>query len=73
MPAPRGTGLTVEKKCAKILGFAGIKDAYSKTQGTTATKLNLFKACFNALRQLEQIKIQPEFIQEAGIVEGSLK
>lgn len=73
MPAPRGTGLTIEKKCGRILGLAGIKDVYSKTQGTTATKLNLFKACFQALKQLEKIKVQPTFIQESGIVEGSLK
>ncbi len=73
MPAPRGTGLSIEKKCAKMLAFAGIKDVYSKTQGTTATKINLFKACFAALSQLERIKVQPSFVQEAGIVEGSMK
>ncbi|MGM5483873.1 MAG: 30S ribosomal protein S5, partial [Nanobdellota archaeon] len=33
MPAPKGTGLVVEKECAKILELAGIKDVYSKSYG----------------------------------------
>lgn len=56
MPAPRGTGLVIENECKKILGFAGIKDVYSKTFGQTRTKINLVKACFNALKKLEKIK-----------------
>ena len=71
MSAPRGTGLSVEKKCGKIITLAGIKDIYSKSQGTTATKLNLFKACFEALKQLEKIKINPTVIENTGLIEGS--
>ncbi|MFA4887134.1 MAG: 30S ribosomal protein S5 [Candidatus Nanoarchaeia archaeon] len=71
MSAPRGTGLSVEKKCGKIITLAGIKDIYSKTQGTTATKLNLFKACFESLKQLEKIKINPTVIENTGLIEGS--
>lgn len=52
IPAPKGTSLVIEKECSKILAMAGIKDIYSKTTGHTATKLNLVKACFNALKQL---------------------
>src|SRR3989344_5338331 len=33
MPAPKGTGLRVEKECAKILRLAGIKDVWCKTKG----------------------------------------
>ncbi|MBI5391710.1 30S ribosomal protein S5 [Candidatus Woesearchaeota archaeon] len=72
MPAPRGTGLTVEKKCRRILALAGIQDAYSHTFGTTATKLNLFRACFAALQELTKVKVQPSFVGEAGVVEGSV-
>jgi len=56
MPAPKGTSLVIEKECAKILAYAGIKDIYSKTKGHTATKINLVKACFNALKKLSEIK-----------------
>ena len=51
IPAPKGTSLIIEKECSKILAMAGIKDIYSKTRGHTATKLNLVKACFNALKK----------------------
>src|SRR3989338_7738189 len=31
IPSPRGTGLKVEKECAKVLKLAGIKDVWSRT------------------------------------------
>ncbi len=71
MPAPQGTGLVVEKECARILEMAGIKDIYSKTSGHTGTKLNLLKACFDALKNLSKVKIQESHIKKLGIVEGS--
>lgn len=71
MPAPRGTGLKAERKCRTLLGLAGIKDVYTKTKGKTATKLNFFIAAFYALKQLSEIKMKPEFIVEAGVVEGA--
>jgi small subunit ribosomal protein S5 len=73
MPAPKGTGLAVEKECAKILKAAGIKDIWSKTQGQTKTKINLIYACFDALKKLTQIKLLPKYTEELGIVEGALK
>jgi len=57
LPAPKGTGLAMEKEAAKILALAGIKDIYSRTYGQTRTKLNHVKAVFEALRLLSQIKI----------------
>jgi len=56
IPAPRGTGLVIEGECKKILAFAGIKDIYSKTFGQTRTKINLAKACFEALKKLRSKK-----------------
>ncbi|MBI4447348.1 30S ribosomal protein S5 [Candidatus Woesearchaeota archaeon] len=70
MPAPKGTGLCVEKECSKILALAGIKDVYSKTMGQTNTKINLVYACFEALKNLGKVKIRPEFVKKAGIIEG---
>lgn len=55
LPAPKGTNLKIEKECQKLLRLAGIKDIYSKSFGTK-TKLNLVKACFNALKNLSKIK-----------------
>lgn len=71
IPAPRGTGLCVEEECQKILKLAGIKDIWSKTLGHTKTKMNLVNACFEALKNLMEMKI-PHKYQEF-IVEGSYK
>ncbi|MAG73523.1 30S ribosomal protein S5 [archaeon] len=73
MPAPRGTGLCIEKECAKILSLAGIRDVWSKTQGQTKVKLNMIKALIDALRNLSEMKIQPNDIAKLGIVEGRMK
>lgn len=70
MPAPKGTGLCVERECAKILKAAGIKDVWSKTAGQTKTKVNLIKACVDALQKLSEMKIQSSHIESLGIVEG---
>ena len=70
IPAPRGTGLCVEKECSKIISLAGIKDIYAKTYGKSGTKLNLVRACTNALTKLSQLKIHPEYIKACGIKEG---
>lgn len=72
MPAPKGTGLCVEKECAKILKIAGIKDVWSKTYGQTKTKINLIKACMEALRKLITMKVRPEMNDKLGIIEGKM-
>ena len=71
VPAPKGTGLKVEKECQKILKLAGIKDVWSRTEGQTRSKLNLLFACFQALQQLVDVKIVNA--EKLHIVEGSLK
>lgn len=71
MPAPKGTGLIVEKECQKVLKFAGIKDVWSRTEGQTRSKLNLLYACFGALQELMQFKISQKDAERLHIVEGS--
>ena len=71
-PAPKGTGLCVEKECAKILEAAGIKDVWSKTKGQTKTKVNLVQACMDALRNLSAMKVQERHVQALGVVEGAI-
>ncbi len=72
MPAPKGTGLCVEGECKKILRLAGIKDVHSKSKNSK-TKLNLIKACFNALKKLSQIKVNEDYMKKYGIIDGRIK
>jgi len=70
MPAPKGTGLCIEKECQKILALAGFKDVWSRTFGKT--RLNLIYACRNALLSLTKIKLRDSEVRALGIVEGQL-
>jgi len=72
IPAPKGTGLIVEKECQKILKLAGIKDVWSRTEGQTRSKLNLLYACFEALQKLMQFKISQRSAETLRIVEGGV-
>jgi small subunit ribosomal protein S5 len=56
LPAPKGVGLVASEEGRKILKIAGIKDAWVKTSGQTATRNNLAIAIFNALRNLNSGK-----------------
>jgi small subunit ribosomal protein S5 len=69
MPSPKGVGLCVEKECQKLLKLAGIEDVHSKTFGQTKTKINLIKACFEALKELSRIKITKEQAKRLGVVD----
>ena len=73
MPAPKGTGLVIEKECAKILEMAGIKNIWSMTKGQTKTKINLIKACEKALRELMKTKIVEKHNEVLSIVEGKIE
>ena len=73
IPAPKGTGLIVEKECQKILKLAGIKDVWSRTEGQTRSKLNLLYACFEALEKLMQFKLNQKDERTLSVVEGSPK
>ncbi len=71
MPAPKGTGLVVESELKKMLELAGIKDVWSKTFGQTKNKNNLIKAGFNALKNLQTIKLTPQTMEGRGIKDGN--
>jgi small subunit ribosomal protein S5 len=70
LPAPKGTGLCVEKECKKILELAGFKDLYSKTTGQTRTKINHVFACFDALTKLSGVRVSEAYRKKAGVKEG---
>jgi small subunit ribosomal protein S5 len=73
MPAPKGTGVSTEKEIKKIIELSGIKDIYSKSKGQTRTKINFIFACFNALKELTNIKAKNDLIKKLGIIEGKLE
>lgn len=73
LPAPKGTGLKVERECRKILTLAGIKDVWSKTYGQTGSKINLIYACIDALKKLLSTKMSLKNLESSGAVEGSIK
>ncbi len=72
LPAPNGTGLCIEPECAKMLKLAGIKDVWSRTRGQAKTKINLSKACFEALKNLATTKVRAEDVEKFNIVTGKI-
>jgi small subunit ribosomal protein S5 len=72
MPAPVGKGLIIEKECKKMLELAGIKDVWSRTKGMTKTKINLILACFKALKQLTEVKIDDKLYVKNNVIAGKV-
>jgi small subunit ribosomal protein S5 len=50
LPGPRGLGLVAGENIRSLLKLAGLKDAWTKTFGSTNTMSSTTKAIFNALR-----------------------
>ncbi len=71
IPAPKGTGLCVEKECQTVLRLAGISDIWSRSRGKTRVKYNLVQACIEALKQTVEMKTFSKDGERLGIVEGS--
>ncbi|HIH21257.1 MAG: small subunit ribosomal protein S5 [archaeon GW2011_AR21] len=61
LPAPKGTGLVCGDNVKDVLRFAGIKDIWCKTFGSTGTKLNFISAVIDALKNISKVKISGEF------------
>jgi small subunit ribosomal protein S5 len=51
LPAPRGLGLVAGGKIRRLLELAGLKDAWTKARGSTATMNSTSKAVLDCLRQ----------------------
>ncbi len=69
-PAPKGKGLVIEKECAKVLHLAGVENVYSKSLGSTRSKVNLIRACVDALKKLNAFKPRPQDAKNAYLLEG---
>ncbi len=71
-PAPKGKGLCMEQEAAKILRFAGIKDVWSKTDGSLRTATNLISAVVDALKKLNTTKIRPAHGERVALTSGKV-
>lgn len=49
LPAPRGLGIAAGDTAKKVMDMAGIRDVWTRTEGSTRTTLNFAKATYNAL------------------------
>jgi small subunit ribosomal protein S5 len=54
IPAPQGLGLAAAPTVRNILELAGVEDAWTRSNGTTRTTVNLAKATYNALQNASQ-------------------
>lgn len=61
MPAPKGTGLVVGDAIKEVIEMAGIKDVWSRTAGSTDTKMNFIRAVVDALRKTNKARVSDEF------------
>jgi small subunit ribosomal protein S5 len=50
LPGPRGLGIVAGENIKNLLKLAGIKDAWTRTYGSTNTMSSTTKAIYNALR-----------------------
>jgi small subunit ribosomal protein S5 len=60
-PAPRGLGLAAAEVPRTILRMAGIKDAWTRSDGQTRTTLNFAFATWEALKQTTRAAIREKF------------
>lgn len=72
IPAPKGTGLRVERECAKVLALAGVKDVWSTARGQTRSKQNMLNALLDALSKLNATKVPPKAFESLGVCEGAI-
>jgi small subunit ribosomal protein S5 len=54
IPGPRGLGIVAGEHIRNLLKLAGLKDAWSRSYGSTSTMSSTAKAIFNALRNTFQ-------------------
>ena len=67
IPAPKGLGLAVNDEVKKILKLAGIHDIWSKSEGQTASRINMVMAVVKALNNLNRYRLRDEFRASAGV------
>ena len=72
-PAPRGVGLAVGDVAKNILRLAGYEDVWGFARGQTRTTVNYAKAVFNAMEQMQEMRVREGQATAFGIKEGSVE
>jgi small subunit ribosomal protein S5 len=57
IPAPRGLGLVAGETVRNLLTLAGIKDAWTRTYGSTSTSSSIANAVYDALKRIHGIGV----------------
>jgi small subunit ribosomal protein S5 len=57
IPGPRGLGLVAGETVKTLLQLAGIKDAWTRTYGSTSTATSVAYAVYNALKKLHALNL----------------
>lgn len=60
LPAPKGVGMVVGNHIKDVMRLAGVRDVWSQTKGSSATKLNFIRAAINALGQTTKMRMNPQ-------------
>ncbi|HDR53500.1 MAG TPA: 30S ribosomal protein S5 [archaeon] len=66
-PAPRGTGLVIGADGKAILKLAGIRDAWTSTEGQTRTRMNFALAIIDALKQTVAMDMPEGYEKHGGV------
>tara|TARA_Y100001970_G_scaffold117242_1_gene145830 strand:- start:3312 stop:4082 length:771 start_codon:yes stop_codon:yes gene_type:complete len=70
MPAPAGKGLVIGDYGRRVLTLAGVTDVWSRSAGQTRTTVNFAKATFNALVELNKVRIDESVRSRLSITSG---
>lgn len=57
IPGPRGLGLVAGEKVRNLLSLAGIKDAWTRTYGSTSTVSSIAYAVYDALKKIHGLSM----------------
>ena len=66
-PAPRGLGLAAAEVPRIILRMAGVKDAWTRSDGQTRATLNFAFATLDALKQTTRIALREQFKEHVHV------
>jgi small subunit ribosomal protein S5 len=70
-PAPRGVGLAVGQIARKVLGLAGIKDAWGFARGQTRTTVNAAQAAYDAMQKTVTTRVSEQQASRVKITTGA--
>lgn len=71
IPAPKGVGLVTGDNIKDVMRFSGIQDIWSKSFGSSDTKLNFVRTAINALKKTTKQRISNEMKNKIEISEKS--